>query len=44
LRKALDALPDMLRLPSSRRLAEERVRVHREFLAGLDGEADGRLF
>jgi uncharacterized protein len=44
LQKALDRLPGMLRLPASKALAEERVRVHREFLAALGDEADGRLF
>jgi len=44
LRKALEMLPGRLRLEPSRRLAEERVRVHREFLAGLTSEADGGLF
>jgi uncharacterized protein len=44
LQKALDRLPGMLKLPKSRILAEERIRVHREFLAALSSEADGRLF
>jgi uncharacterized protein len=44
LQKALDRLPGMLKLPKSRILAQERIRVHREFLAALSSEADGRLF
>ena len=44
LQKAMDALPGQLRLGTSWALAEERMRVHREFLAALSDEADGRLF
>ena len=44
LQKAIDGLPGRLRLDSSKVLAEDRMRVHREFLAALVGEADGRLF
>ena len=44
LQKAIDGLPGKLRLETSRALAEERMRVHEEFLAALSDEADGRLF
>ncbi len=44
LQKALDTLPAMIALPSTRRLAEERMRIHRDFLTALAAEADGRLF
>ena len=44
LQKAIVELPGKLRLETSRKLARERMRVHREFLAALAGEADGRLF
>jgi uncharacterized protein len=44
LQRAIEALPRSLRLDSSRALAEDRMRVHREFLAALADEADGRLF
>jgi uncharacterized protein len=44
LQKAIDGLPAQLRLDSSKGLAEGRMRVHREFLAALAVEADGRLF
>ena len=44
LQKAIDRLPGELRLETSRALAEERMRIHREFLAALAAEADGRLF
>ncbi len=44
LERAVGELPGMLRLESSRRLAEERVRLHREFLAGVRAEAGGLLF
>ena len=44
LQKAIDGLPPLLRLDSSRAVAERRVRVHREFLQALADEADGRLF
>lgn len=44
LAKAIEVLPGRLRLDSSKALAEERMRVHREFLAALASEADGRLF
>ncbi len=44
LQKAIDGLPGKLRLDSSRELAKERMRVHREFLAAVASEADGRLF
>jgi uncharacterized protein len=44
LQKAMDGLPGKLRLETSKALAEERMRVHREFLAAVVSEADGRLF
>ncbi len=44
LQKAIDTLPTMLNLLASRALADERMRMHREFLAALVDEADGRLF
>jgi uncharacterized protein len=44
LAKAIEVFPGKLRLDSSKTLAEERMRVHREFLAALASEADGRLF
>ena len=44
LAKAIEVLPGRLRLDSSKALAVERMRVHREFLAALADEADGRLF
>lgn len=44
LQKAFDGLPSKLRLETSRALARERMRVHRDFLAALADEADGRLF
>ena len=44
LQKAIDGLPGKLRLETSKALAEERMRVHREFVAALAAEADGRLF
>jgi uncharacterized protein len=44
LQKAVDGLPMQLKLPTSRRLAEERMRMQRAFLAALADEADGRLF
>ena len=43
LQKAVDTLPALLKLPSSQRLAQERISTHRLFLAALDAEADGRL-
>jgi uncharacterized protein len=43
LQKAIDALPALLKLPSSRLLAEERIRIHRDFLAALAVEAGGLL-
>ena len=43
LQKAIDGLPGRLRLETSKALAEDRMRAHREFLAALVGEADGRL-
>jgi len=39
LQRALHTLPAMLNLPTSRLLAEERMRIHREFLAALAAEA-----
>jgi uncharacterized protein len=39
LRKALETLPPLLRLPSAKALAGERVRVLRDFLAAVDAEA-----
>lgn len=44
LQKAIDGLPGLLRLETSRELARERMRVHGEFLTALADEADGRLF
>jgi uncharacterized protein len=44
LENALEGLPGKLRLETSREIAKERMRVHREFLAALAAEADGRLF
>jgi len=44
LQKALEVLPGKLRLDSSKALAEDRMRVHRDFLAAMADEADGRLF
>ena len=44
LAKAFEVLPGKLRLETSKALAQERMRVHREFLAALASEADGRLF
>jgi uncharacterized protein len=43
LQKALDTLPQLLRLPASQRLAEERVRIHRDFLAAIAAEAESNL-
>jgi len=43
LQRALDDLPQLLRLPASRALAEDRVRVHREFLAAINTEAGDLL-
>lgn len=42
LRRALDRLPGKLSLPAARRLADERVRVLREFLEAADCEANGQ--
>ena len=39
LQKALDNLPGLLRLPTSRALAKPRIQIHRDFLAGLSVEA-----
>ncbi len=44
LQRALDELPKLLRLPSSRLLAEERVAVHRAFLQGAADEAGSLLY
>jgi len=44
LQKAIQDLPMRLKLPTSRLLAEERMRMHRAFLAALTDEADGRLY
>ena len=44
LAKAIEVLPGKLRLETSKALAQERMRVHREFLVALATEADGRLF
>ncbi|RXH55496.1 hypothetical protein GRAN_2353 [Granulicella sibirica] len=43
LQKALDHLPPLLRLASARRLAEERIRILREFLQAAATEGSGRL-
>jgi uncharacterized protein len=43
LQKALDTLPDRLKLPSSRILAEPRIEQHRAFLAALAAEAGPNL-
>ena len=42
--RAIDELPRQLKLESSKILAMERMRMHREFLIGLATEAEGRLF
>jgi uncharacterized protein len=44
LRRALDTLPGLIRLDSTRALAEERVRVMGEFLGAVAVEAGERLF
>ena len=44
LQRALDDLPAKLRLPGAIALAQERVRVHREFLDALRREAGENLF
>ena len=43
LQKALDQLPAQLRLASARRLAEERIHVHRDFLRAAGDEAAEHL-
>jgi uncharacterized protein len=43
LQKALDTLPELLKLTVSKRLAEERVRIHREFLAAVASESQANL-
>jgi len=43
LRKSLDTLPSLLRLPSSRLLAAPRIELHRTFLAALAAEAGPNL-
>jgi uncharacterized protein len=44
LQKALDTLPQLIRLPAARILAEERILIHRDFLASVQAEARDRLF
>ena len=44
LQKAVDTLPAMIRLDSARAMAEERVRVHREWLRAVQDEAGELLF
>ena len=43
LQRAIEVLPGKLRLDSAKALAEERMRVHREFLAAVADEAGGQL-
>jgi len=43
LRKALETLPPLLRLPSARSLAAPRIQVLQQFLAAVDAEAEGEL-
>jgi uncharacterized protein len=43
LQRALDILPPLLRLPSSRPLLAPRLELHQSFLATLAAEADGEL-
>jgi uncharacterized protein len=44
LRGNLEQLPNKIRLPSTRRLAEQRVAVVRQFLQAVEDEADGNLY
>jgi uncharacterized protein len=41
LQQALDSLPDQLRLPTARQLAEPRIRILRDFLRAAAAEAAG---
>ena len=43
LRKALETLPPLLRLPSAQKLAEPRIHVLEQFLGAVDAEAKGEL-
>jgi uncharacterized protein len=43
LRKALEALPSLLRLPSARALAAPRIILLEQFLNAVDAEGDGEL-
>jgi uncharacterized protein len=43
LRKALEMLPPLLRLPSAQTLAAPRIRALEQFLASADAEAHGEL-
>ena len=43
LRKALERLPPLLRLPSAQKLAAPRIQVLEQFLAAVDAEAQGGL-
>ena len=43
LQAAFDRLPALLRLAAARRLAEERIRVHREFLQATASESNEHL-
>ena len=43
LQRALDELPQLIRLPAARLLAEERIRILRDFLASVKEEAGDRL-
>jgi uncharacterized protein len=44
LRRSLDELPGQIRLDSTRRLAEPRIRILRDFLAAVDDECGPNLF
>ncbi len=44
LRRALEEFPARLRLPTAVALAEDRIRVHRHFLAALEQEAGENLY
>src|SRR5271170_1480655 len=43
LRKALETLPPLLRLPSAQKLAAPRIQLLEQFLAAVDAEAHGEL-
>ena len=43
LQRALDRLPEQLRLPTSRDLAEPRITIHRDWLAAVSAEAGALL-